>query len=254
MPLLPSKDPLIRPALRTISALIVLQIGITFARLVAWRVAGTHSWFPGMNLLTSAGVALSYLWMNHLRWSAKLERSAMTDPLTGLSNRRAVELFGVRDLEIATRKRAPSSALMLDLDLFKQVNDRLGHSAGDASLCAVANALAATIRPDDMAARLGGDEFFLLLPGTDSREAASIAARVQAAIGAIRLTAPSGEIFTVSASIGSATLTSEHVTLHDLQHVSDAALYREKQRRRSQREFLALETLPGENGIRPTAQ
>lgn len=102
-------------------------------------------------------------------------RLALTDDLTGLHNRRYAE----RELDqIAHRARQdnrPFALLFVDLDRFKQVNDRFGHATGDLALVAVARSLAATLRPGDMLARIGGEEFLLALPGHDIDQARCVA-------------------------------------------------------------------------------
>ena len=92
---------------------------------------------------------------------AKAETRAMTDPLTGLPNRRAVDAELVRTVQAGR----PFALLQMDLDYFKDVNDAKGHAAGDAVLCEVGKRFSAEVRSNDMVARLGGDEFLLLLAG-----------------------------------------------------------------------------------------
>ena len=105
-------------------------------------------------------------------------RQALEDPLTGLANRRCLDERGA-DLVAAADGR-PLAAAVIDLDHFKQVNDRHGHEAGDRVLQAVARWLRMTLRADDLAARNGGEEFVLLLPGTGADEAAALVERVLA--------------------------------------------------------------------------
>ncbi len=97
-----------------------------------------------------------------------LEEMALTDELTGLSNRRAFMKAFERELALARRDQSHGGLLvMLDLDGFKAINDKWGHHAGDTYLCAVAEALTEEMRGTDIVARLGGDEFALILPGMD---------------------------------------------------------------------------------------
>jgi diguanylate cyclase (GGDEF)-like protein/PAS domain S-box-containing protein len=108
----------------------------------------------------------------------RLETAAYTDGLTGLHNRASFD----RQLHAAVARAqagALHALLFLDLDRFKAVNDRFGHSAGDALLCEVARRLHMQLRAGDVAARLGGDEFTVLLPIRDEAEAVGIAARIQ---------------------------------------------------------------------------
>lgn len=104
------------------------------------------------------------------------EEAAITDSLTGLANRRAME----RVLERLVQARAPFAVMQVDLDHFKPVNDGLGHAAGDALLAHVAQVLGQETRQDDLAARVGGDEFVLLFAGIAERARLSqIAERIQ---------------------------------------------------------------------------
>ena len=98
----------------------------------------------------------------------QLDRLSHTDSLTGLPNRRAFETRFPHMLGLAERGR-PTALVLLDLDLFKTINDQLGHAAGDLALIALANTLKALTRSSDMAARLAGDEFVVLLSGLDNQ-------------------------------------------------------------------------------------
>jgi diguanylate cyclase (GGDEF)-like protein len=223
-----SEEEVIQPAVRTMAWLFALHIVINAARLIVWRYTGTGVWFSGMNILTIGGVALSYLWMDSLRTHQQMERTAMTDPLTGLYNRRALNILGLHELRRAALAGQPSSALMMDVDHFKEINDTQGHSAGDAALRAISGILLSVC---DMGLRLGGDEFFALLPAADEHVAASVAAQIRVALAGLSLQTPWGEPYTLSVSIGSATLRGTATTLADLMHASDVVLYQEKKLR-----------------------
>lgn len=154
------------------------------------------------------------------------ERQALTDPLTGLANRRAM------DAELARMLADPDqhvALLHIDLDYFKQVNDSLGHAAGDRILTMVGDILRNELRASDLSARVGGDEFLVALKGrSEIDELAAIARRL---IGRLERPVPhEGQVARVSASIGIAR-TSGYDERPDLQRLladADAALYRAK--------------------------
>lgn len=101
------------------------------------------------------------------RSTAKLQRLALRDPLTELGNRRFLDMQLPRLIEAAQASGTDVSAMVIDMDGFKQVNDQLGHDAGDELLVLTAGLLKACTRHDDMTVRLGGDEFVVLMPGCD---------------------------------------------------------------------------------------
>jgi diguanylate cyclase (GGDEF)-like protein len=114
---------------------------------------------------------------------ASEEILARTDGLTHIANRRAFIEAAQHELERARRNAHPLTLVYLDIDDFKDVNDQLGHTEGDALLVIVARTLRVGTRAIDAVARLGGDEFGLLLPETDEPMAAALLARVQASLG-----------------------------------------------------------------------
>ena len=117
------------------------------------------------------------------RQLAALEARADVDPLTELPNRRAFERELARSLAYVKRHGTGAALLYLDLDDFKRVNDRHGHSAGDAMLRAVASVLGRHVRESDVVARIGGDEFALLLWNCDEADARAKALALEASIG-----------------------------------------------------------------------
>ena len=114
--------------------------------------------------------------------AAELGHQATHDPLTGLPNRTALSQQGRALLERAQRSGVPVSVLLLDLDRFKEINDTLGHAAGDALLCEVAKRLRSHVVPGDVLARLGGDEFALVLPERTTVEARAVAWRIRTSL------------------------------------------------------------------------
>ncbi|RYG82004.1 diguanylate cyclase, partial [bacterium] len=113
---------------------------------------------------------------------AEMSRQAVTDELTGISNRRHVMEFGRREFERYRRLDAPLAVVMLDIDHFKGINDRLGHAAGDEVLRGVARSLGESVRTIDAYGRWGGEEFCVILPGASDETARRIAERIRRAI------------------------------------------------------------------------
>jgi diguanylate cyclase (GGDEF)-like protein len=113
------------------------------------------------------------------RLSDNLRQRADTDPLTGLLNRNGFLTAATRERAIADRTRTPLTLAVLDLDGFKQVNDRFGHAAGDRLLADTASTWRARLRAGDILARHGGDEFVLLLPATSQAEAGEVLERLR---------------------------------------------------------------------------
>lgn len=228
--LLRNRDRVIRPAVYAMIACFCVHALPGFIRIsLAWKFHVSDGWFSWFGIVVIAGLAMSYMWISNLRMHAELERSAMTDPLTGLFNRRGLDILAARELQRLRRNDLPCSALMMDVNRFKQINDRLGHAAGDSSLCAVAETLTATLRVTDLATRLGGDEFFVLLPDCSEPQASEIVTRLRTAISQLQLKTVAGVFFEISVSMGAITLPGHNATLEELLHGSDVMLYREKQ-------------------------
>jgi diguanylate cyclase (GGDEF)-like protein len=161
--------------------------------------------------------------------AAKASTMALTDPLTGIGNRRHFDERLARELERAERLRIPFSLCLVDVDDFKAINDTYGHAAGDDVLAATASCL----RRDGEAFRCGGDEFALLLPGYPEAEAVEAAAAVCGRIG--ELTDPGGRPLVVSAGTG--TLSPTSCDPADLLRAADIALYAQKSERHHQSRF-----------------
>jgi two-component system cell cycle response regulator len=132
---------------------------------------------------------------------------AMTDPLTGLPNRRYALSHAARAGERAARRGTGLAVLLLDLDRFKAVNDAHGHAAGDAVLRAVAGRLKGALRAVDLLARIGGEEFLAVLPEVSPGEALDAAERLRQAVGAAPVPLPGGGSVVQTVSVGVACAT-----------------------------------------------
>lgn len=155
---------------------------------------------------------------------------ALTDPLTGLANRRS--LLSRADYEIARHVRDGRSfaVVMIDLDGFKALNDRFGHAAGDELLCDVGGSLLAALRAQDTVARLGGDEFCVMAPETDRGGTRALAHRVTRAVSRA-----SAGVDALEATIGIALFPEDGRTVGQLMHVADQRLIAAKRAARAQR-------------------
>ena len=164
----------------------------------------------------------------------KLSALAMTDPLTGLWNRRAFDQALRREWKRTSRKDSEFSLLLLDLDHFKPLNDQYGHPLGDECLATVASTISDTVRATDIVCRWGGDEVAVILPATDQAGALKTAEKIRSAIEELRFCANknSGEWVSVTASIGVATALPEPdgsaTAPQSLLSAADRALYMAK--------------------------
>lgn len=151
---------------------LALQSGVSAGVLLTSGVPGAIAgWVALTGTTCTVGVVV------HLQQQA-LKVAAVTDPLTGLANRRAFEPMLAHELARCDRLGHPLCVAVIDLDGFKEVNDTLGHQEGDRVLAQLSSAWSSALRPFDILARAGGDEFVLLLPSTDTSQAVEVLGRL----------------------------------------------------------------------------
>jgi diguanylate cyclase (GGDEF)-like protein len=178
------------------------------------------------NLLDTAAVLAAHVATSlDAAFSLQRERlSAVTDPLTGILNRRGLEERLERGVTVAQERRMPLSVLVIDCDDFKEINDRAGHEFGDALLREVADVLSRSLPDDAVAARLGGDEFVVMIPGAGSDSAEALGAQIRTLL-AEGLTDAG---FPLKISAGVSTYPFDGATPTSLLRAADQALYAAK--------------------------
>ena len=196
-----------------------------------------------LNVLSNAGLIRVPVVMEYEEFK-KLQVSAVTDPLTGLYNRRLFAEAFEKELTRARRYGLPLGLVILDLHRFKEVNDKYGHPRGDDVLRAAAKTLQKALRTSDFAFRIGGDEFALLLPQTDTVQALALSRRIETVFADILR--PLALPFPVTMDLGVATFPQDGEHAEPLIRIADERLYRLKHAAHAQRakESLRLSDLP----------
>lgn len=165
---------------------------------------------------------------------AALHELAISDPLTGLLNRRHFYSLAQKELQRFQRYQNPLAAIMMDLDHFKSINDRLGHLTGDQVLQTVARILRDSLRQTDILCRYGGEEFAILLPETDLRTASVTAERLRQTLGSEPIETDQGPL-QLTVSLGVAGIYSwRDISVEDLLDHADRMLYAAKEGGRNQ--------------------
>ena len=178
--------------------------------------------------------------------------AAVTDPLTGLYNRRYLESHFERISGRLKDDGKPISLLMLDIDHFKQVNDTYGHDAGDQVLQAVGKRIVSNLRGFDTAIRFGGEEFVILLPDAPLSAAVNTAERLCKAMSSAPVPVTNGgDAIAITASLGAATMMAGEGSLEELLRRTDAALYQAKESGRNR--VISSVADPGGNVQQQTA-
>jgi diguanylate cyclase (GGDEF)-like protein/PAS domain S-box-containing protein len=200
-------------------------------------LAGGEHWFEGRIALMekddaghSKVVFIATEISERVRLYQEVQHLATRDPLTGCLNRRHFLTLAGQELERSLRYKRPISLLMLDIDHFKDFNDRYGHPIGDQILCALVNLCQERLRSVDVVGRYGGEEFLILVPETGAEGALKVAERLRAEIEMTKVETPAGYL-SLTVSIGVATIESEFEqaqTVDALIKRADLAVYSAK--------------------------
>jgi len=215
---------------------VALTVGYGFMLWVAWRQAaspldGLVVGAVGLTLLVAARQMTAQ--EENVRLTTALVELATVDPLTGLHNRRSFFELAEREWTRSARGGAPLTAVMIDVDYFKQINDRCGHAAGDEVLTVVARRCQQELRSVDVLGRYGGDELVALLPDSAMVDAVAVAERVRAAVAEDPVVTDVGPI-EAHVSVGVATAATGVTSLRALLSQADAAMYAAKANGRNQ--------------------
>jgi diguanylate cyclase (GGDEF)-like protein len=198
------------------------------AGVALWRAAGGRAWDQDDLSLAGSAASIVRVVLEHEAIQREMASQALTDPLTGLLNRRAFLAELPRHIDRLDRESLPGTLIFADFDNFKPVNDRLGHDVGDQLLRHGAELLRRTFRPTDLVARLGGDEFAVWLNGADHMTAAERAEQLR--VEAPRASADlAGDAGNVAFSIGIATRQpGSGEEIEELMRRADLAMYEVK--------------------------
>jgi diguanylate cyclase (GGDEF)-like protein len=186
-----------------------------------------------LTLLIAVGLAIRFA-RPVARTFGELSDQAEHDPLTGLANRRLLDARLDEELERARRHGTHLAFVLVDVDDFKQFNDRYGHQCGDEILRTFGALLANSLRELDLAGRFGGEEFALVLPGTPVAGACLLAEQIRRSLAEIDVPGPAGERLRITASFGAAAYPDCATTVDQLIQVADRSVYEAKRRGKDQ--------------------
>ncbi|MGE5320692.1 MAG: diguanylate cyclase [Hyphomicrobiaceae bacterium] len=223
-----------KPARYFLIAALAAMVGAALTTLSTWGFIPNNSWtFRAVEIgmladATLLALALAYQFRAGQEERIRAEQLAQLDPLTGLNNRRAFYDKTSPLWSTATRHDHAASVMLLDIDLFKRVNDTYGHAHGDAVLRALADVLRKSVRQGDVLARWGGEEFIVFMPETGLQAALALAERLRAAIAEMRIPRDTGQT-AITASFGVAQKSPYHATLDALIVSADECLYQSKE-------------------------
>lgn len=182
-----------------------------------------------VSFLGLLGAGFGFVLASFERLALRMEEMATLDGLTGCLNRSTTDRLLAHNLERGRREGSPLAFALLDLDHFKQINDRHGHRAGDDALCAVVQAIRQRLRAADVLGRMGGEEFGLVLPMTDEPGALRLLDEVREAIARLALQDAQGQPISLSVSAGVAVAAvGSGLSADQLYLLADQALYRAK--------------------------
>lgn len=212
----------------TILVLMVLAWPVMIGFAAAHRInMGNRKAFAALHNAENANLALSKEIAHRRTLEAELQRQALTDPLTNLSNRRQYELLFRRELSCHKRQGKPMALGMIDLDHFKHINDEHGHEFGDQILKTVADAFKEPLRNNDILGRFGGEEFILILPETTLQQAVAIAERMRQALRSAAII-KDGQAIGITATFAMTAVYDKDENLSDIIRRADNALYKGK--------------------------
>lgn len=219
-----------------LSSVLFVSIGLWVFSRRFW----SDGWLPNLEIITNLGLASLLIMLfahiyerSRLFNEKRLTELATTDPLTGLANRTKLAEVFERERAHAQRNGTPLALVFLDIDHFKQINDRFGHEVGDRALEHFADTLSQRLRISDLLCRLGGEEFAVLLPGSTARQAQEIAEDLRARLAQAPLPLAATPL-SMTLSAGIAELGSDGQSLDDLLQAADRRTYAAKRAGRNQ--------------------
>lgn len=219
-----------------------MALGIIGGTIAAPLVLMQHDYLTAFVIAASLGLSwLVSAWLVFAvtEQARRLREMAITDPLTGAYNRRYMELQAGKYLESWNRYQRPVSLLLLDIDHFKSINDRFGHSVGDEAIQGLVNLVRKRMRKVDILCRFGGEEFVLLLSESDGAQAAEVASEMCRAVECANIL-PEGKL---TVSIGVCDVAAAQDSEHWLK-LADEAMYLAKLNGRNRVELAAQEAAP----------
>jgi len=207
---------------------LLLTITLFHDTLVDWGLLGLQGSFPWMVLIGSVGFVVSLALTTAERF-VESETAALYDQLTGLYRREVVMDALLREIRRAARVQSPLAIILLDVDRFKQINDTMGHQAGDRVLTELGRRMGEAGRAVDWLGRYGGEEFIAVLASTGAHGALLAAERLRSAVAALPIaTGRTTRTITLSAGVAAYEGGEEWPTVEQLVGAADAALYRAK--------------------------